>query len=39
VRQRGNTSGQDAVRNAFPQARPLIIGTGGVPLDTWFTSP
>lgn len=38
-RHRGNVSGLDAFRAAFPTARPLVIGTGGVPLDTWFTMP
>ena len=38
-RQRGNTSGLDAFRAAHPQARPMVIGTGGVPLETWFSTP
>lgn len=38
-RQRGDASGLDAFRRAFAQARPLVIGAGGLPLDTWFTSP
>lgn len=38
-RQRGNTFGLDTFRREVPLARPLVIGTGGVPLDTWFTTP
>jgi predicted AAA+ superfamily ATPase len=38
-RQRGNVSGLDAFRTAYPTARPLVIGTGGLDLHHWFTTP
>ncbi|MFT3718760.1 ATP-binding protein [Pseudorhodoferax sp.] len=38
-RQRGNVSGLDAFRARYPQARPLIVGTGGLPLHDWFARP
>ena len=34
----GNLSGLDAFVSTFPGTRPLVVGTGGVPLETWFTS-
>lgn len=36
--QHGNVAGLDAFTTAFPGTRPLVIGTGGVPLETWFGS-
>ena len=36
-RQRGNVSGLDAFRVTYPKARPLVIGTGGLALQDWFT--
>jgi uncharacterized protein len=36
--QPGNVVGLDAFTTAFPGTRPLVIGTGGVPLETWFGS-
>lgn len=38
-RQRGNVSGLDASRTGFPKARPLVLGTGGLDLHHWFTTP
>ena len=34
----GNVSGLDAFTTAFPGARPVVLGTGGVPLETWFSA-
>lgn len=34
----GNVSGLDAFTTAFPGTRPQVVGTGGVPLETWFTA-
>ena len=31
--------GLDAFCGQFPQARPLLLGRGGVPLETWFSLP
>jgi len=36
-RERGNVSGLDAFRAIHPAARPLVIGTGGLDLQHWFT--
>ncbi|CAN7298948.1 AAA family ATPase [Pseudorhodoferax sp. LjRoot39] len=38
-RQRGNVSGLDAFRLGYPKARPLVLGTGGLDLHHWFTTP
>ncbi len=38
-RHRGNTSGLDTFCAAFPTARPLTIGTGGLALEQWFATP
>jgi len=38
-RSRGNTVGLEAFRSEFPAARPMIVGTGGMPLELWFTAP
>lgn len=35
-RHRGNISGLDAFRALAPSARPMVLGTGGLPLETWF---
>lgn len=35
--QPGNVSGLDAFCAAFRGTRPLVAGTGGVPLQSWFT--
>ncbi len=32
----GNTKGLDAFCKLNPSARPLVLGTGGLPLQTWF---
>ena len=32
----GNTRGLDAFCKLNPRARPLVLGTGGLPLQTWF---
>lgn len=37
-RRRGNISGLDAFQAAFPAARPLVVGTGGIALERWFAS-
>jgi pyridine nucleotide-disulfide oxidoreductase len=37
-RRRDNTSGLGAFQLAFPAARPLVVGTGGIPLDLWFAA-
>ena len=34
----GNVSGLDAFTTAFPGARPVVLGTGGLPLETWFSA-
>ena len=34
----GNISGLDAFRTAFPAARPLVVGTGGISLERWFAA-
>jgi len=36
--QQGNVSGLDAFAAAFPGARPQVLGTGGLPLETWFSA-
>ena len=33
---RGTTPGLDAFCKSFPTAKPLVLGTGGLPLATWF---
>jgi predicted AAA+ superfamily ATPase len=38
-RSRGNTMGLQAFRSEFPAARPMIVGTGGLPLELWFSTP
>ncbi len=35
-RTRGAVEGLDAFCKSFPMARPVVIGTGGLPLQTWF---
>lgn len=35
-RQRGNVNGLAAFTKVHPDARPLVLGTGGLPLDAWF---
>ena len=35
-RTRGAVLGLDAFCKTFPAARPLVVGTGGIPLQTWF---
>lgn len=35
-RSRGAVEGLDAFCKSFPNARPVVIGTGGLPLLTWF---
>lgn len=34
--QPGNVSGLDAFRAMAPNARPMVLGTGGLPLEAWF---
>ena len=34
----GNVSGLDAFVKQYAQAQPLVIGTGGMPLDLWLQS-
>lgn len=34
----GNVSGLEAFTTAFPAARPLVLGTGGLSLETWFSA-
>jgi predicted AAA+ superfamily ATPase len=34
----GNVSGLSAFVQQFPQSQPLVIGTGGMPLDLWLQS-
>jgi len=34
----GNVSGLDAFVQLHPEARPLVVGTGGMPLAVWFAS-
>jgi predicted AAA+ superfamily ATPase len=34
----GNVSGLTAFVQQFPKAQPLVIGTGGMPLDLWLQS-
>jgi uncharacterized protein len=36
--QPGHVAGLDAFTAAFPGTRPLVVGTGGLPLETWFRS-
>lgn len=36
-RQRGNVNGLEAFAKIHPSARPLVLGTGGLPLETWFS--
>jgi uncharacterized protein len=33
------TPGLDAFSAQFPKARPLVVGTGGLALETWFSAP
>jgi hypothetical protein len=35
--QPGNVSGLDAFRAIAPNARPMVLGTGGLPLESWFS--
>ena len=35
---RGNARGLDAFCKLNPSTRPLVLGTGGLPLQTWFES-
>lgn len=35
---KGNTSGLDAFCAQYSEARPLVIGTGGLPLEAWLTA-
>jgi predicted AAA+ superfamily ATPase len=35
----GNVKGLDAFCKLNPACRPLVIGTGGLPLHTWFAAP
>ena len=35
---KGNTSGLDAFCAQHSEARPLVIGTGGLSLEAWFTA-
>ena len=35
----GNVSGLDAFCAAHPGVRASVIGTGGIPLQTWFSAP
>jgi len=37
--QAGNVSGLAAFVDLHPEARPLVLGTGGMPLEAWFASP
>jgi len=32
----GNILGLDAFCKRYPACRPLVLGTGGLPLQTWF---
>jgi hypothetical protein len=32
----GNVKGLDAFCKLYPTYRPLVLGTGGLPLQTWF---
>lgn len=32
----GNTKGLDAFCRLYPSGRPLLLGTGGLPLQAWF---
>ena len=32
----GNVRGLDAFCKLYPAARPLVLGTGGLPLQAWF---
>lgn len=34
----GNVSGLNAFTTAFPGTRPLVLGTGGLPLESWFAA-
>jgi uncharacterized protein len=34
----GPMPGLDAFCAQFPQARPQVVGTGGIPLETWFSA-
>jgi hypothetical protein len=34
----GHVSGLTAFVQQFEQAQPLVIGTGGMPLDLWLQS-
>jgi predicted AAA+ superfamily ATPase len=37
-RSRGNISGLDAFCAAWPDTRPMVVGTGGIALANWFTA-
>ncbi len=37
--QPGNVSGLDAFRAIAPNARPMVLGTGGLSLESWFSGP
>ncbi len=37
-RSRGNVSGLDVFCKAYPDSRPMVVGTGGIPLDSWFAA-
>ncbi len=34
----GNTKGLDAFCKRYPACRPMVLGTGGLPLQAWFES-
>ena len=38
-RKRGSISGLNQFIKHFPDAKPLVVGTGGVPLETFLLSP
>lgn len=37
-RSRGNVSGLDVFCKAYPDSRPMVVGTGGIPLESWFAA-
>jgi predicted AAA+ superfamily ATPase len=37
-RSRGNISGLDTLCVAWPNTRPMVVGTGGLALENWFAS-
>lgn len=37
-RSRGNVSGLDGFCKAYPDSRPMVVGTGGIPLESWFAA-